>query len=280
MPTKRGAVVSDLHSGSMFAALPPDFITYDGMVKPWNPAMEYLWKCWDDFTWRAHLYDPDFVIVNGDCIEGPQTKSKGYEVSLPSLEDQVAACIGQLRLLKERCPRAKWYFTQGTPYHVGEWNGAEEGIAVALGGEAYPSVGAGKHCREVLWLHTDGVVIEAAHHLGGASGFYRLTGLDREAQWSAMAAKDQTKGVPKSDLLIRSHVHFFGLGEHASKMIVTTPCWKLGDRHSRKGGVHRFHPDIGGIFVEADGEAKKRGEAPCRVVKELYSLPPIRLTEL
>ncbi len=124
------------------------------------------------------------------------------------------------------------------------------------------------------------MVIEAAHHISGSVGFYRLTSLDREAQWSALSAKDATKGVPKTDLLIRSHVHNFAYGEHASKQIVVTPCWQLQTRYARKHSVHRMHPDIGGLMIEVDGKAKARGNAPCRITKELYDLPPVAITTL
>lgn len=277
---KRGLAIGDIHCGSMYGMMPPLFITYDDAHKLQNPGQAYLWKCWEDFCWRAAKFDPDFIEFGGDAVEGPQRKSNGFEVSLPSPDDQVAAAIGTLELLKSRCPRARWYFVAGTPYHVGEWGSAEEGIAKAIGGVAYPSLGPGTRSRQVLWLDAEGVMLEFAHHLGGASGFYRMTALDREGQWSAMAAKDSTKGVPKADLLIRHHVHFFGAIEHASKQVVTVPCWKLQDNYARKGGVHRFHPDIGGIFLEMDGEAKQRGEAPVRIIKELYSLPPVRAVVL
>jgi hypothetical protein len=134
--------------------------------------------------------------------------------------------------------------------------------------------------REILWLETEGVIIEASHHIAPTSGFYRMTSLDREAQWAAMSAKDATYGVPKADVLIRSHVHYFGHVEHASKTIVTTPCWQLQTRFMRKNSNHRMHPNIGGIFLEIDGEAKLRGEAPCQIRKELYHLPPVQVTQL
>lgn len=278
---KRGIVIGDLHAGSSYGMLPPSFMTYDGTVKLQNASQEYLWRCWDDFTWRASKYAPDVIIVNGDCIEGPQKKANGFEVTLPSMNDQVQACVETLKLLKARCPNAKWYFTAGTPYHVGEWHQAEETVAILLGGEAYPSVGVGKHCREVLWLKMDGVIIEVTHHpTGSSTGFYRMTTLDRDGQWSAMAAKDASKGIPKADVLFRSHLHFFGIAEHASKVICQVPCWKLGDRHSRKMGLHRFIPDIGGVFFEVDGEAKTHGEKPVQIHRELYSLPPVKVVEL
>lgn len=280
MPTRRGMVVSDTHCGSIYGLLPPGFETYEGTAKLLNPGQEYLWACWDDFTWRAHNFEPEVIIANGDLIEGPQTKAKGFEVSLPSQDDQAKAAVATLELLKARVPNARWYFTRGTPYHVGDWGGVEEAIAAQMGGESYPSVGVGKRCREVLWMNVDGVIIEAAHHIGGASGFYRMTALDREAQWSAMAAKDSSKGVPRADVLFRSHVHFFGHVEHSSKQVVTTPCWKLQDSYARKGSLHRFHPDIGGVFYEIDGEKKSRGEVACKIEKELYSLPPVKVVTI
>lgn len=277
---KRIVVVSDLHAGSMYGMLPPGFRTFEGVQRPQNPGQVYLWQCWLDFVGRALKFKPDAVIVNGDLVDGSQRANRGSELALPAWKDQRDAAIGVLKELKKRASAAKWYFTQGTPYHVGNFGAAEEDIAAALGGEEYFSVGTGKLCRETLWLETEGVIIEAAHHISVSTGFYRLTALDREMQWSAISGKDSTKGVPKADLIVRSHVHYFSLGEHASKIGVTTPCWQLQTRYMRKHSVHRLHPDVGGLLIEIDGEAKKRGEPPCHVLKELYSLPPVGTTKL
>lgn len=278
---KRGVVVSDIHSGSIYGMLPPGFQTFDGVPKGQNIGQQYLWECWEDFCQRVSRFKPDFCIANGDIVDGPQRKNDGSELTLHSPSDQVGAAVEILkRLRKATGPECKWYFTQGTPYHVGHWGAAEEEIAKQLGGEKYWSVGVGKLCREILWLRCEGVVLEAAHHVGSASGFYRLTGIDREMQWSAMAGKDDLKGLPKSDFLIRSHLHNFVSGEHASKQGLITPCWQLQTRYARKGSVARLLPDIGGLFLEVDGEAKKNGEAPVRVVKHIYRLPNVRLTEL
>jgi hypothetical protein len=111
-------------------------------------------------------------------------------------------------------------------------------------------------------------------------GFYRATAMDREMQWSAMTGKDDRKGMPKADFLIRSHVHFFLGLEHSSKQGVITPCWQLQTKFMRKNSVSRMLPDIGGLLLEVDGQAKERGEAPCRVLKELYRLPPVPVTSL
>lgn len=268
--------MSDLHAGSIYGILPQGFDTYTGAHIEQNAAQQYLWRCWLDFCERAKAFKPEAIIVNGDVVDGDQHRNKGAELTLVSPDDQVRAAVQALQKL----PTAKFYLTQGTPYHVGDWNAAEESVACEMYATEYQSVGTGRKCREVLWLDIDGVIIEAAHHIAVSTGFYRLTALDREGQWSAMSSKDATKGVPKADLLIRSHVHYFGLAEHASKKIVTTPCWQLQTRYMRKNSVTRMLPDIGGLLIEIDPTAKERGEDPCHVRKELYRLPPVAVTKL
>lgn len=277
---KKGVVVSDLHAGSIYGILPPNFDTFEGVPRTQNAGQKYLWECWLDFSKRARAFKPDFVIVNGDCVDGSQYRNDGSELSLLDWRDQRLAATEALKVLKAHTGAAKWYFTQGTPYHVGHYGDAEENIAESLEGERYQSLGTGRLCKEVLWLNVDGVILEAAHHISVSTGFYRLTALDREMQWSALTGKDPSKGQPKVDIVIRSHVHYFSKAEHASKIGVTTPCWQLQTRYMRKNSVTRMIPDVGGIFLEVSGEAKSKGEAPVRVIKELYSLPPIRITQL
>ena len=277
---KRLAVISDLQCGSIFGMLPPGFITSEGIPKLQNAGQKYLWECWIDFNDRLKEFKPDAIIMNGDANDGNQRKQEGTELSLNLLVDQIRAAVTCLTVTKKRAPNAKWYFTRGTAYHVGQAGQYEEEIAKQIGAEKYSSVGTGIYVREILWLNVEGVIIEAAHHIGVSQGFYRLTQLDKEMQWSAMAAKDDTKGVPKADLLIRSHVHNFQHAEHASKQGLVTPCWQLQTSFMRKGSTYRMLPDIGGVFIEIDGKAKERGKPPCRILKELYPLPSVKVTVL
>jgi len=277
---KRLAVVSDLQCGSLFGMLPPDFLTSEGIPKLQNTGQRYLWDCWVDFSDRMAAFKPDAILCNGDMIDGRQRKQEGTELSLNLVSDQINAAVACLNVLKKKRPGMKWFFTRGTAYHVGNAGQDEEEIAKSMNAERYPSVGTGVYVREILWLDIDGVIIEAAHHIGVSQGFYRLTQLDKEMQWSAMAAKDNTKGIPKADLLIRSHVHNFQHAEHASKQGVVTPCWQLQTPFMRKNSTYRMLPDIGGVLIEVDGEAKKRGHPPCHIMKELYQLPAIEVTKL
>lgn len=277
---KKIAVVSDLQCGSAFGMLPPDFVSGAGAPVSQNSGQRYLWSCWDDYCGVVEEFKPDIILSNGDLIDGPQRKQEGSELCLNLLHDQERAAIQCLKVLKSAAPKAKWYFTQGTEYHVGRAALHEEHIAEIMGGQRYQSIpgSSGILVKEVLWLNVEGVIVEASHHIGVTQGFYRLTQLDKEMQWSAMAAKDDTKGVPKADLLIRSHVHNFQHAEHASKDGLITPCWQLQTRFMRKNSVYRMIPDIGGVMITIDGTLKKKGRNPCRIEKELYPLPPVTVT--
>jgi len=85
---KRAIFISDLHAGSAYGLLPPNFAKYDGTLQPPNAGQQYLWECWKDFCERAHRFKPDFIVHNGDAVEGPQRKSNGYELCLVPSKDQ------------------------------------------------------------------------------------------------------------------------------------------------------------------------------------------------
>ena len=269
---KRGIVVSDLHVGSWDGLLLRGYVTSEGVEKLQNPGQEYLEQCWLDFVNRVERFDPDFVIANGDLVDGPQRKSQGAELSLPNPRDQKEACIAALRPLRAVTRRAEWFFTQGTPYHVSYWGEAEEDIAQAMGATPYPSVGSGKLCREVLKMDFEGVILEAAHHIAFSS-VYKATPLEKEVQATWMAHAVHKAILP--DIQIRSHVHTKRALHHPTGITVTTPCWKLQDRFPRKSSLYRILPDIGGTYITLDGQAKLEGRRCCDAWFEPYDLPPL-----
>jgi hypothetical protein len=277
---KRGIVVSDIHCGSIYGLHPPGFVSAAGAEVPQNPGQVYLWQCWENFWHKAALKKPSFVIFNGDVIDGKQQAQHFTEAMLSSISDQKEAAIIALRFAQGLVPGAKWYFTQGTEYHEQKGAEAAEDVAMALNAEKYSGPGPGRCTREVLDLEVEGIVLNAAHHISPTVGFYRATAADREGQWSAIAAKDESKGMPKADIVIRSHVHHFVHVEHESKHIFSTPCWQLQTRFMRKNSVYRMLPTIGGVFLKIDGEAKKNGEDPISIRRETYALPPRKTTKL
>jgi hypothetical protein len=271
-------ILNDLHAGSVFGMLPPDFQTSDSGTRGQNSGQKYLWDCWTNLAGIVSQAKLDAIVINGDAIDGPQVKSRGQECALTDLNDQQRAAIKTLKVMTNAInagPSGKipLYFVQGTEYHDGR--GAEnfENIAQEMGGEIYSGLGTGRYSHEVLDLEFEGVELNVAHHVGGGGGITRGNALDKEMIMSALAGK--MGKFPRTDCLIRAHMHFFCHVEHASKHGVIAPCWQLQTRFMRHRSVYQMVPDIGAIVVHIDPEAKKRGLDPIRIQKFLYQLPSL-----
>lgn len=265
---KKIAVVSDLHPGSVFGLLPKNFITSEGIPKLQNAGQKYLWDCWIDFSDRLKSFNPDIIVANGDLIDGQQRKQHGSELSLPLPFDQTEAADNSLRVLKKKAPKAKWFFTQGTAYHVGSGALHEENIAKSLGAEKYRALGTGVYVKQHLFLKVGGKVIEFSHHASGA-----MTGPINELKSGSLA---ESKGYPKVDLMVRSHLHEYketsvAFGNRIVAL-VNTPCWQLQTPYARGKSTYRLIPDIGGILITVGDRIEVRAE--------LYKLPDIEVTEI
>lgn len=267
--------VSDLHAGSIFGMLPEGFENSEEKDVSLNKGQKYLLECWRHMLDMAKELKPDAVVVNGDVIDGLQQAQRGSELALPLIFDQRGAAIELLRPLSELAPI---YFTQGTEYHDSKAGNAAESVAEDLHAVRYPGMGTGKFSKEVLDLDIDGVVLNFAHGISVATGFYRATPLDREGIWSALAGKDGK--MPKADCVVRAHAHNYVHVEHPSKHIVQMPCWELQTRYMRKNSVYRMVPDIGFIWLEVRPEDKRNGQDPITVRKQLYPLPKVPAVKL
>ena len=82
--TKAILVVSDLHCGSIYGMLPPDFATQDGAPKVPNAGQKYLWECWLDLAKRVASLPILAVVVNGEIV-----KKEKWESFLPAEGDEV-----------------------------------------------------------------------------------------------------------------------------------------------------------------------------------------------
>ena len=282
MLNKAVLVVSDLHCGSIFGMLPPNFVGSTDVMIDQNPLQRYLWKCWADLCKKVNnIPEIVAVVVNGDVVDGTQGAQRGVELNLPIIQDQVLAAEGCLQTLKSSLdPKVDWYAVQGTEYHDARAGQLLDDVARRLGCKKYGSLAAGSgiYSREFLDLEIDGVVMNFAHGISVAGGFYRATAVDREGIWSALAGKEGK--LPKADAVIRSHCHFFVHVEHASKHVAITPCWEMQTRYMRKNSVYRMLPDLGAMLVWFDGDLKKCKEDPIVIRKILYDLPPVLTTKL
>ena len=274
---KRVLCLSDIHAGSIYGMLPPNFVASTGQPVPQHAWQEYLWECWLHMIAWATQKPLDAIVVVGDVVEGKQPKNRCAELCLPLVCDQEDASEEILTPLI-KAAQCKIYFVKGTFYHDDEQGRSVDNVAKSLRGTGYEGLGTGKIAKEVLDLDVDGVVIDFSHGISVSGGLYRAVAIDREALWSALEGKEGS--APKADVIVRGHAHYFVHVEHVSKHGLILPAWQLQTSYMRKNSRYRMTPNIGAVVLEIDGEAKKRGDDPCRVLKRIYKLPVQRPTRL
>ena len=271
-------VVSDLHVGSIYGMLPPDYEAEDGTRVGQNPGQRYLWDCWLHLCETVKKMNIVAVVINGDLIDGGQHMQKGTELCLPRLGDQAEASACVLRPLRKNTAQSKWYAVKGTEYHDSKGGEKADHVAEKLNCERYKGAGPGRFAREVLDLSVDGTIINFSHGISVSGGLYRATAADREGVWSALAGKDGK--LPKAHVVVRSHAHYFVRVEHESKHILITPCWELQTSYMRKNSVYRMLPTIGAVILWIDQTATDRGMDPMHLQKIIYALPKTGVTVL
>jgi hypothetical protein len=272
-------VVSDLHCGSIYGMLPPDFAHQDGTPKIPNPGQEYLWACWLDMIQRVSKLPIFAVVVNGDAVEGEERRAKGAELCMPLMNDQAecaAVCLRELKANLKNDPPI--FVIRGTPYHDSEGGNTAETVADKISARPYKGYGAGRLCHRAMDLEHDGVIVNFSHGTSVAGGLYRATPPDREAVWSALAGKEGK--TAKADAVVRGHAHIFVHVEHPSKHAVIGPAWQLQTDYMGKNSCYRMLPDLGAILIWVDGEAKRRREDPISVQKILYPLPRLETQQV
>ena len=271
--------MSDLHCGSIYGMLPPDFPTQDGAPKVPNSGQRYLWDCWLDMAKRVSRLPIIAIVVNGDATEGEEARARGSELCLSLPSDQArAAAVALLRLHRSIKTKPPFFVVRGTPYHDSHGGQLAESVAEKIKARAYSGHGSGVLCHRAMDLEHDGVIVNLSHGTSVAGGLYRATPPDREAVWSALAGKEGK--ASKADAVIRAHAHHFVRVEHPTKHAVIGPCWQLQTDYMAKNSCYRMLPDIGVILVWIDGDAKREGEDPIHVQKILYRLPKVSIARI
>ena len=170
------------------------------------------------------------------------------------------------------------FASHNTDYHVGTVGQDEEAIAVAVHAEHYKGTGAGQRIHEVLNLEINGLVANFAHHIG-VSNANKAGVIDKEITASILA---ELAGHSRTDVLIRNHVHTYRQVGSGYRHGATSPAWQLQTKFTRRGGVFQQVPDIGGLVVWLDGQAKQNNDDPVRIQPILYPLqsPQVEIVRL
>jgi len=255
-----GVVLSDLHVGSSFGLWPKRHKVREG----WHElgrGQRYLLKVWERIL--ARLPETlDFVLFDGDLIEGKQPKNEGQDTVLTTTSHQRAACKELIKPLTDRAN--KKYMVAGTRYH--ENPDTMEEFAASIGAECGRD---GIYCRPSARIKVGDIYIEARHKIGGA-WLYMLAMLEREHRVEREAA--EKKGY-RADLIIGGHNHKFNLAQGRGWMGVTLPCLELQTAWAEEKQADLWIPDLGVILLHLYPGAKKEGRLPIFVEPLLYAHP-------
>jgi hypothetical protein len=248
---RRVVVVSDLHSGHLIGLTPPS--RHDTPSNDAHPAHKELAATRKTLFSLYHeiiksLGKIDILICNGDAIDGSGHRSGGTEQLTTDLEQQSRMAAECLAVAKAE----QVYLTYGTPYHT------------TIGGEDWENlvatfVGESKYTKEVktvshLYLNVNGLVFDCKHKVGSAGlPHSRHTAVAKE-KISNMLWADL--GVaPKSDIIIRSHVHYANYCGSPRHLALTTPALQgLGSKYGARqcSGIVDFGLTV--FDVSAKGE--------------------------
>jgi len=258
---KTGLVLSDIHAGSAFGLLPPDFISAENNHIMQNSGQEYLYKQFEGLLKRLTPRQIDFIVVNGDTMDGEQRKSGGATLALHRLSDQREAAYQLLRPWRHAFPKAEWHFVTGTPYH--EVRAEVEQLTVMLFGEK-------QAVHRNLKLSIGDAVLSFNHEISG-TGDLKGNAMEREIVRELTAMAEH--GWTASDALVRSHLHTYRLLARQDKLCLITPCWQLQTDFMNRKSTTAMIPSLGAVILDVDDGLKQYGLCPVSVTPYLYRHP-------
>lgn len=198
--------ISDLHCGSVFGITPPDYFSAH--------HKELQSESWSSYQTLVNKWkEPDILVVNGDAIEGRQSKQGGAELITPDRNVQVDMAVYSIKEWKAK----KIFMTYGSQYHVGEQaEDFEYSVAAHLGATI----------EGRLFLDIEGVNFDIRHKTGTSSSPYgRATNILRDLAWDLI--KEASGTGPRIDVVVRSHAHYHILIEQSGKVAFITPALQI-----------------------------------------------------
>lgn len=190
----RVLIISDLHSGHVVGLTHPDFNPrYDDHDK--DKLGKHRLELYKWFYQEVKELKPiDLLFVNGDAIEGKGEKSGSTELITADRNEQ---CEMAEAVIKD-IGASEIYMSYGTPYHAGKYEDWERQIAKSVGARI-DSHG---------YVSARGLVFDYRHFISSSIIPHgRHTAISRERLWNVLWSEHGE--YPKSDVLIRSHVHYY-----------------------------------------------------------------------
>jgi len=242
-------VFSDIHVGSRYSVC-SEKPEIDGAAdyKPSQNQKKLLtgwYNCVDKITQK-----PRAVVINGEPIDGDNKKSLADSVWSSNIDDQ----INDFKRLFSPIKTDNLIFVRGSGYHVTkDATNFEKTIAREMNARKYRSI-----MGDMTMVDYEATVrllkkhIHFTHHIGYSGWWmYRPTPVARELIKMHFAHREN--GF-HTDVVVRSHVHYYVEVRFPHTIGLTTPAWKFPDGFMYRRGEPEL-PSIGcvEIIVEPNG---------------------------
>jgi hypothetical protein len=230
---KRVLILSDLHVGSLVGlTLPEEYDNYNCITYHATDVGKFLFDKWCEM--RNIVGHVDLCVINGDSVDGSNSKSSGTGLYTPDIHAQATTCAKLLQMID--CET--FLFTDGSPYHTGRFKGGISGDQLVCDMLNGSWLG--------LWdtIEVEGIALHVQHYDSVSSVPYsRCTTQQKNSL--LMKAQNTT-----SDIYVRSHTHKFVFSGNSSDLTIGTPCWKGIDEYI--GKQKQELPDNGYVLLEIE----------------------------
>ncbi len=209
---KRIGIFADLHDGHRAGLTHPNWFVGGG-TEANKKTLVLEQEMWRKFTRKVKPFKDnlDLAIWNADMIDGRGERSGGTELITADREEQALMAARVIEYVGAK----KNLITYGTPYHA------------SGGGEDWENLVArevGAEIHSHLFVDVNGLVFDVKHKVGGSTIPHgRFTALARERLWNLVWA-EREDSQPKANVVIRSHVHYFGYCGTHGYLAMTTPA--------------------------------------------------------
>jgi hypothetical protein len=208
-------VLSDLHCGHNVGLTP---VLWQKQPSKYYDEQKYLYDFYKNRI--EQIGKVDVTIVNGDAIDGRGELTGGTEQISTDRKEQVEMAYECLKIIDCK----KFYFTYGSPYHVGR----EEDWEALLADKFNAPI------KSHLFLKVGNFTFDIKHKINSSIIPHgRYTAIARDKLWNSIWA--EYDGQPKADILIRSHVHYFNYcGDERHLNIITPALQGVGTKYGAR----------------------------------------------
>jgi hypothetical protein len=243
MKKKRLVIVADFHSGHQYGLTPPHW--WESRASKQGRFQRALWGFYSEAI--DSLRPIDILIENGDAIEGKGKRSGGVELITSNISEQVRMARESIEYAAAPVVR----LMHGTQYHTGEETDMEEflvdpmrarGIDVKIDGHGFFKIKGVKNSPG----------FDFKHYIPNSSvPWSRFTALAKEVGWNIQWFAAQER-QPRADVLIRSHVHYYGYCGVGAWLAISTPALTYNSHYGIRhcSGI----VDVGLIKFDVDEE--------------------------